>query len=48
MAAGGYVAVRPDGYIGFLGDLGDEAALDAYLDGYARTRCEVRDPVVSS
>jgi 2-polyprenyl-6-methoxyphenol hydroxylase-like FAD-dependent oxidoreductase len=35
---GGYVAVRPDGYVGFIGSLDDVAALEAYLSTYARPR----------
>ncbi len=38
---GGYVAVRPDGYVGFVGDLDDRAALESYLDRYARAVASV-------
>jgi hypothetical protein len=35
MVDGGYVAVRPDGYIGFLGNRDEVRALEAYLTTYA-------------
>jgi 2-polyprenyl-6-methoxyphenol hydroxylase-like FAD-dependent oxidoreductase len=38
MVDGGHVAVRPDGYIAFLGSRDDTAALEAYLNTYARPR----------
>jgi 2-polyprenyl-6-methoxyphenol hydroxylase-like FAD-dependent oxidoreductase len=41
MVDGGYVAVRPDGYIGFLGNLDDAAALEAYLNTYAKPRAHM-------
>ena len=33
---GGYVAVRPDGYVGFIGHLDERTSLESYLDRYAR------------
>jgi len=41
MVDGGYVVVRPDGYIGFLGDLDDTAALETYLNSYAKPRAHL-------
>ncbi len=41
MADGGYVAVRPDGYIGFLGNLDDTVALEAYLNTYGKPRAQL-------
>jgi 2-polyprenyl-6-methoxyphenol hydroxylase-like FAD-dependent oxidoreductase len=35
MQAGGVVAIRPDGYIGFLGRLRDTSAVTDYLGGFA-------------
>jgi hypothetical protein len=44
MADGGHIAVRPDGYIGFLGNLDDTAALEAYLNTYAKPRPHTPTP----
>jgi hypothetical protein len=41
MVDGGCVAVRPDGYIGFLGNLDERAALEAYLNTYAKPRAHL-------